>query len=156
VQIDELDGMPLFNIDAASLSIHIDDRRRIEIVPVSIGAPPFPGRLGRTARLGSNTFTEIVASPPARMSIPRLLSFFVLTGSTIPRSAAMRATAPASFGMADRNAWRPLTRRLAVDQSNVFYCGEAAAFATPGELDVLAMADPAYFRSAGKSFAMAC
>jgi hypothetical protein len=44
------------------------------------------------------------------------------------------------------------SRAVSPSISHVFYCGEAAEFATPGDLDVPATGDPAYFRSAGKIF----
>jgi hypothetical protein len=48
---------------------------------------------------------------------------------------------------ADGESFRVITRSLAIEQSHVFYRGEAAEFATPGDLDVLAMADSVYFGS---------
>jgi hypothetical protein len=54
-----------------------------------------------------------------------------------------------------KSSFRVITRSLAVDQSHVFYCGEAAEFARPGDLDVLAMADSAISALRARSFAMA-
>jgi DKNYY family len=162
VQIDELvflDGMPLFNIDAASLHIHIDDRRLYRDGAGVYWSTTFP----RTSRPdgspwkhhfhGNRCFTASEDVDPATFELLRIdgLDDAPLSGYARDRAGIFWYGGLKRMA-ADGESFRVITRRLAVDQSNVFYCGEAAEFATPGELDVLAMADPVYFRSAGKIF----
>jgi hypothetical protein len=118
------------------------------MVPVSIGASPFPdvwadGSPWQQHFHGNRCFTasEDVDDAP--------LSGYARDRAGIFWYGGLKRVA------ADGESFRVITRSLAIDQSHVFYCGEAAEFATPGDLDVLAMADSAYFRSAGKTFVMA-
>jgi DKNYY family len=160
VQIDELvflDGIPLFNIDAASLHIH---NRRLYRDDVGVyWSTTFPrtfrpdGSPWKQHFHGNRCFTASEEVDPATFELLRIdglddgpLSGYARDRADIFWYGELKRMA------ADGESFRVITRRLAVDRSHVFYCGEAAEFATPGDLDLLAMADPAYFRSAGKVF----